>query len=341
MTFMNKKEEIIQFELTTYGRHLLSQGKLKPEYYAFYDDDILYDIGKANSSETQGQIKKRILEETPYLRTQVSFSDLDRRLYKTENIRFEDDISYPITEERENYMLYPIGTSNMSEKQMAPCWDVKYLHGSSSSATKVLKNTSSDLSLPYREIPQINFNLDYEIEVKNHLYEDEDTSFLDKTNPNQPLTATAVDGTYVSIKESQLMAYILEKNGFNYNDSFEIEVFLEDDTDNKVLIPLRFFDTRTPIQQIENDLLLSADELSRNYDPSFIEDLDDPRYVEHYFNFRVDSEIPEEEVCNGALRLKKKDIYVDLEYECLERDIARDISIYGTRVTVDDIEECE
>jgi len=43
MVFFNTKEEVIDIELTPYGKHLLSQGKWKPVYYEFYDDDILYD----------------------------------------------------------------------------------------------------------------------------------------------------------------------------------------------------------------------------------------------------------------------------------------------------------
>ncbi len=44
MTFFNKKEETIGIELTPYGRSLLAKGKLMPAYYAFFDDDILYDV---------------------------------------------------------------------------------------------------------------------------------------------------------------------------------------------------------------------------------------------------------------------------------------------------------
>ena len=41
--FINKKERVFDLKLTTYGRHLLSVGTLKPTYYAFYDDNIIYD----------------------------------------------------------------------------------------------------------------------------------------------------------------------------------------------------------------------------------------------------------------------------------------------------------
>ena len=43
MTFFNKKTDVIDIELTPYGRYLLSIGKLKPKFYDFTDDDILYD----------------------------------------------------------------------------------------------------------------------------------------------------------------------------------------------------------------------------------------------------------------------------------------------------------
>ena len=43
MKFFDKKEEVIDIQLTQYGKHLLSVGKWRPVYYAFFDDNILYD----------------------------------------------------------------------------------------------------------------------------------------------------------------------------------------------------------------------------------------------------------------------------------------------------------
>ena len=42
-TFLNKKEQVYDFKLTSYGKYLLSIGKLKPAYYAFFDDNVIYD----------------------------------------------------------------------------------------------------------------------------------------------------------------------------------------------------------------------------------------------------------------------------------------------------------
>ena len=44
MSFFNKKEDVIKVEITPHGRKMLSEGRFKPYCYAFFDDDILYDI---------------------------------------------------------------------------------------------------------------------------------------------------------------------------------------------------------------------------------------------------------------------------------------------------------
>ena len=41
--FLDKKEQVIDFQLTPYGNYLMSVGIFKPAYYAFYDSNILYD----------------------------------------------------------------------------------------------------------------------------------------------------------------------------------------------------------------------------------------------------------------------------------------------------------
>ncbi len=66
MSFLDDKQEIIKLELTTYGRYLLSKGKLKPVYYAFFDDDILYDAEYGGISESQNSIQVRILRTSVF-----------------------------------------------------------------------------------------------------------------------------------------------------------------------------------------------------------------------------------------------------------------------------------
>ena len=94
MGFFDRKEEVIEVQLTQYGKHLLSIGKFKPDQYAFFDDDILYDIKhsatgsttdsgfdskeRSHISEKQNTSETRI-KETPRIKTQYNFTDLENR----------------------------------------------------------------------------------------------------------------------------------------------------------------------------------------------------------------------------------------------------------------------
>tara|TARA_Y100000310_G_scaffold342223_1_gene444401 strand:+ start:208 stop:1320 length:1113 start_codon:yes stop_codon:yes gene_type:complete len=86
--FFNKKEETLHIELTEHGKYLLSQGLLKPEYYCFYDDEILYDAQAAPSggvggpraaAEAQNKVDRRIRYETPNLKVMPNIISAERR----------------------------------------------------------------------------------------------------------------------------------------------------------------------------------------------------------------------------------------------------------------------
>ena len=47
MKFLDKKEQVLDIKMTPYGEYLLSQGRFKPEYYSFYDDN------KSNKSNSE------------------------------------------------------------------------------------------------------------------------------------------------------------------------------------------------------------------------------------------------------------------------------------------------
>jgi len=62
MAFFDKKEEVLDLVLTRRGRELLAEGNLKPTYYDFFDDEIIYDhkYVTTSSTETQNEIVPRI-----------------------------------------------------------------------------------------------------------------------------------------------------------------------------------------------------------------------------------------------------------------------------------------
>ena len=61
MTFFNRKEEVIEVQLTRQGREKLAMGKFKPASYEFLDEDILYEkrSGTPEVVEEQNEIKEQ------------------------------------------------------------------------------------------------------------------------------------------------------------------------------------------------------------------------------------------------------------------------------------------
>jgi hypothetical protein len=74
MSFFNNKEEVIEIELTQYGKKILSEGVFDPKFYSFFDEDIIYDSNCFSAPEEQNYTQTRILQETPYLKVQTKFS---------------------------------------------------------------------------------------------------------------------------------------------------------------------------------------------------------------------------------------------------------------------------
>lgn len=293
--FFDKKEDVLEIVLTPHGRRLLSQGKLMPMYYSFLDDDIVYDITSAGSSESNYQVKDRILLQTPSLKPQTNFADLGDKL-KDEN----PDLSSDNTK----YDLYTIGTSNTRE-EFAPSWEVKFIKNEISSSS-----THQSSSLGIKNVPQIETEIEYIISVGN---ESNDLNTRgQQTSAELPLSKIYEDGSYVKVVEDQILASILEKNGFLHSESLELEVFMFDESENENLIPLKF-DKRNRI--IENGIL--KDEEGSNAFDAITAELD-PDQVEYYFSVRIDNEIP----------LDKKEKLSDVT------------PIYVSSINEDEIEDC-
>ena len=77
---------------------------------------------------------------------------------------------------------------------------------------------------------------------------------------------------------------ILEKNGFTFKDSLEVEVFLVDEIDSNIIKPLKFVKRKQSV--IDNKLIDEVETEQPEIDES---------YVEYYFDLRVDKEIPEDD----------------------------------------------
>ncbi len=82
MSFFNKKEEVLDVQLTQLGKYLLSKGKLKPAFYVFSDDEILYSVDYVNDgNEEKGrETSNRIQKETQRLKTLYEHDGVETRV---------------------------------------------------------------------------------------------------------------------------------------------------------------------------------------------------------------------------------------------------------------------
>ena len=84
MEFFDKKQDVLDIKITSYGKQLLSRGLFKPVYYAFSDDGVMYDVKWMSGTlaqEKQSESEPRIQEGTPRLKTQYRKIGAERGIY--------------------------------------------------------------------------------------------------------------------------------------------------------------------------------------------------------------------------------------------------------------------
>jgi hypothetical protein len=196
MTFLNKKEEVIDLILTTKGREKYSKGKLNPVYYEFYDDEIIYDNKHAatGSVEYQNETVPRI-RKTLIPKNQSSWQGA---LYSQKKF----DIS-------KEPFFYEMGKSNPF-LQYKPAWDATLIKGNLTGAINFIpleKNLSSSAEYHGERIPQLNAYCMYDV-----------YNILDP----KIKTPTAI---YYDRSSDDFLFSIVEKNELDETENFELEVF--------------------------------------------------------------------------------------------------------------------
>ena len=295
MSFFDKKEEVIEMKLTEYGKRKLELGRLNPTFYAFFDDDILYNTEAAGFTEAQNDADRRIRFDTPSLRVQKGTTGAETRVNQ-----FLDDVSDQLQEKTgsagqylisENSVAFvnafqdtpqfaqkfflgsdPLGTSDL-KTQYAPAWHINALAGeiSSSQYYQTVNLTSSNTSLAngiVRNIPQLDITIDYKTFYSSDNEIDDLTG--EAAEKIVRLTQDNVAGVALYMQENYLVLDIVERNSDNLKENFEIEVFLSgsDGTYSK-----KTFLT-------EQDLAVGMDD----------------QKVEYYANILVDTEMPNEAI---------------------------------------------
>ena len=307
MEFFNKKEEVLDLQLTQYGKYLLSIGKLNPAYYTLHDDNVIYDSEFSQGAELQNEARVRIQTDTPTLKAQYNFVSLDSMQSKDPN--FQDD------KERTGVMSRPLATSNLGSDKI-PSWNINALGGVflTGSTTSVITSSASSI---VQEIPQIGAEVTYYAtpvmfeELTEDVIEDIEMGLLDGVEQSVLEgdgitfgTEVLSDGSSFLIDGDDLILQIVEDNAPMGNDNFEVEVFEVKTTftdggrtSSTELIPMNF--KKEPIL-IVNDILVEAVEE---------DDVEiDSTFVEYYFDLELDGEISSDIMCS-KLTNADKDVY--------------------------------
>ena len=349
MKFLNKKEQVIDLQLTQYGKHLLSQGKFKPIFYAFYDDNVLYDSQYGGFAETQAEIQQRIKSNTPQLEAQYVFRGIETeskrvdkyiRSSKDEHESAELSKIQPMGD-HDYGLQYQIGTSELNSNNV-PAWSIKFLEGNITSSVTTLSGSHNTIGIP-QIVPQA---IEYRTTIRGVDIEDQ--------NPENPIL---YGDSYIDVLKvnDSILLEIEEKNTFFGNENFEVEVYevQQENVKNKLggeittkehLIPLYFI--KQP-EIIKNDILLDSDKIFEisSEDPTDEDSKSSfgPSYVEYFLNIETDLEIDKRLLCELSSD-KSRGIFGTQMLDCEEhignKELLDTDSLYNTDVIENDFEEC-
>jgi len=333
MTFFNKKTEVMQIEMTPYGRYLYSIGKFMPHSYEFVDDDVMYKM--SGSTETQEAAHSRILSETPKPKINRAFQDEAAEAISPPTISDMRIMTRKMNQRQSS--LYSLGRSAYSGSNI-PLMQTTMLQGSISGSQ--MTYTVRPRAGRHGDggevlIPQVDVDLNFKAVLRDTL------DIPDDYDGASVQSTTFGDGTYIDIRYTEPIIHLKEFNSFYEKENFEIEVFkVTGIAGDETLTPLR---TEKKFSAIVNDLLVSSEPLN-DLRPSntdlFEEDRETSEYLEYFFDVQVDSEIPPEELCKAVDKLEINSQFLDEELICPDQRTDR-FDIYSTRVSPEDLEDCD
>ena len=248
MTFFNRKEDVLDLQLTQYGKYLISKGKFKPAFYAFSDDEVLYDVAYVSGSkelaakaheriqndtvrfkalyENEGietrvlQLNKHILEKTAgndsRKRANLNRSPLDD-VYGAD---YGDHISMAADDRKLIRNL--IGTSTMGVQEV-PSWNIMSLNDE-----KFILPISLSSSAGYGlSRPQLSMSVSHVLTAIPADSEIEQYEYTYQNGTEQEITFT--NNIKLVMKENNILLSVMEDNVDFEKENFDIEVFVIED----------------------------------------------------------------------------------------------------------------
>lgn len=343
MRFLDPKEEVYKIKITPWGKYLLTQGKFNPTYYAFFDDDIIYDSSYLESTgdslEVQNNIQDRILDGTPRFEGQTSFQGSETTLFSKFPNKLDemfpgisekiDDPSYSINSAEsptDNYYLQKPLAKSGNNTQTAPFFSINMLTGTILDV-KIDGSGSSGYFAQKGDGPSAFIN-QIELEIKDEITID--TNLDETITPTRDIENDELfdsfyifqDGSKITYDKKELFLKLEEGNTEFLKENFDIEVFeIIENNDN---------DGNTQQSLKKLSFVKEGETANKNN-------------VEYYFNILMDNQIDSEYYCR-ALALNKnktKDIFSDNTFKCPDLEQEKfNLNIYNTDKTTIPVEKC-
>lgn len=325
MEFFNKKEEVIDLQLTQYGKYLLSLGKFKPAFYAFHDENIVYDSNYAGYSETQNEAEGRIQNNTPNTKVIHNFHSIEDDMVRAVEIKNSGDpelaqLMLQQTPEKSQVLTNPLANSDIATDKI-PSWNLSLLSGKilTGSTTPTLTLSGSGATL---DIPQIEVEMVYEVKVvegeprseeeqqaiQDGLYDGIPQGVLENMLNTDVISETYEareykDGSFFKSDHigtnGTLLLQIIEQNVPQGNDNFEIEFFEIEEVDKLGALNATKITQLNQLRLLEEpDLIVNNILIDQADGKSLPVSQIDSSFADYYFDLLADSQISDAFVCN-------------------------------------------
>ncbi len=310
MKFLDRKEQVLELQMTQYGKGLMSRGKFKPMYYAFFDDDIIYDseymstggdttvssTSLENSVTTSNRIRNAVRTEPQYnyagVETQINQTQFDlvsaliTGFGQTGEEYQLEQLSKPPNAVDSYYSLgLPMGTSEYNSSK-APSWRLNLHKGEIEDLSSGIQFYTGSSGL--LKIPQVEVEAVYELFIKSAPPPPVSEATSDKV-----LTYFS-DGSYIKLERDHIIVDLEELNSLFENENCEIEVY-------EIVERLALIGGGTDIgiqEHLQPLYFLKSNQINNSlYDQANIplqESQVTESNVEYYFEITVDNEIQDE-----------------------------------------------
>jgi len=295
---------------------MLGVSSFKPAYYAFFDDNIIYDNGyTGQANEPQNHINIRIKDKTQYLETLTLFEDLETTVLQNRGSEINyfnlNDMETKLEPSKDIYRFdAAIGDAYLDgDKQTAPAWKVVTLQSTISASS--VRDTTNDTT-----VPQLDITANYVLKVRDLQLTIDPLRVRELVDSTGPFA----DNKEIVLESDDPLIYLEEINTILLTENFELEVF-EVPTEATSRIARKYF--KKVIPQIKDGLMLSANQIE-----TAEQDLT-TNSVEYYFDVLADHQVDQRLACKSTEIFNKQSYYIDLDFECEPEEENLFFDIYG------------